>query len=566
MTNTTDTQLQPGEPAIHRRRWGISLIWIVPIVAAAIGISMLVHAWLSEGPEITILFRTATGLEAGKTPVKYKDVTVGAVTAITLSEDGSHVKVKVALMQSAKSLTSKDSRFWVVRPRIGASGISGVDTLLSGAYIGVDKGQAEETASEFTGLEMPPPVVGDMPGKSFILKSEDLGSLDIGSPVYYRRIQVGRVASYQLGETGQDIKLQIFIDAPYDRYVTTDTRFWNASGVDVSLGADGLKLKTQSVATIVAGGVAFASPMGSQASPADKDTEFTLTADQDTAMAPPDGQAQYIQLKFDQSLRGLSVGAPVQFSGVDLGRVVSINLDYDPVKHRFPTVVGVLVYPERMGRVLDKLPKLEGDNDRQAAVFMHAMVKQGLRAQARLGNILTGQLYIAMDFVPNAPKAEMDVNARPINLPTINGSFDRMQEQIANIVTKIEKMPLDSIAKHLDASLVNLDKTLTQVNTHVLPETTQTLQQTRQTMQDAGQTMQQARQTLSGVDNVLADDAPLSQNLGQTLQEVQRTSRSLRELTDLLGRHPESLLRGRPADPALVSKPVAPTPQEESKP
>ncbi|ACT51214.1 PqiB family protein [Methylovorus glucosotrophus] len=566
MTNTTDTQLQPGQPAIHRRRWGISLIWIVPIVAAAIGISMLVHAWLSEGPEITILFRTATGLEAGKTPVKYKDVTVGAVTAITLSEDGSHVKVKVALMQSAKSLTSKDSRFWVVRPRIGASGISGVDTLLSGAYIGVDKGQAEETASEFTGLEMPPPVVGDMPGKSFILKSEDLGSLDIGSPVYYRRIQVGRVASYQLGETGQDIKLQIFIDAPYDRYVTTDTRFWNASGVDVSLGADGLKLKTQSVATIVAGGVAFASPMGSQASPADKDTEFTLTADQDTAMAPPDGQAQYIQLKFDQSLRGLSVGAPVQFSGVDLGRVVSINLDYDPVKHRFPTVVGVLVYPERMGRVLEKLPKLEGDNDRQAALFMHSMVKQGLRAQARLGNILTGQLYIAMDFVPNAPKVELDVNARPISMPTVNGSFDRMQEQIANIVTKIEKMPLDSIAKHLDASLVNLDKTLTQVNTHVLPETTQTLQQTRQTMQDAGQTMQQARQTLSGVDNVLADDAPLSQNLGQTLQEVQRTSRSLRELTDLLGRHPESLLRGRPADPALKSKPVAPSPQEESKP
>jgi paraquat-inducible protein B len=566
MNNTTDTPLQPGQPAIRRRRWGISLIWIVPIVAAAIGISMLLHAWLSEGPEITLFFRTAAGLEAGKTPVKYKDVTVGAVTAITLSKDGSHVKVKVALMQSAKSLTSKDSRFWVVRPRIGAGGISGVDTLFSGAYIGVDKGQAEESASEFTGLEMPPTVVGDMPGKSFVLRSEDLGSLDIGSPVYYRRIQVGRVASYQLGESGQDIQLQIFIDAPYDRYVTTDTRFWNASGLDVSLGADGLKLKTQSVATIVAGGVAFASPMGSQAGPAPKDTEFTLTADQGTAMAPPDGEAQYIQLKFDQSLRGLSVGAPVQFSGVDLGHVVSINLDYDPVKHRFPTVVGVLVYPERMGRVLDKLPKLEGDNDRKAALFMHTMVKQGLRAQARLGNILTGQLYIAMDFVRNAPKVEMDVNARPISMPTINGSFDRMQEQMANIVAKIDKMPLDSIARNLDATLVNLDKTLTQVNTHVLPETTQTMQQTRQTMQDAGQTMQQVRQTLNGVDSVLADDAPLAQSLGLTLQEVQRTSRSLRELTDLLGRHPESLLRGRPVDPSPVSKSAAPTPQEESKP
>jgi len=565
MNDTTEARPQPGKPAIIRRRWGISLIWTVPIVAATIGISMLVHAWLSEGPEITILFHTATGLEAGKTPVKYKDVTVGAVTAITLSKDGSHVKVKVALMQSAKSLTSKDSRFWVVRPRIGASGISGVDTLFSGAYIGVDKGQAEDTASEFTGLEMPPPVVGDMPGKSFILKSEDLGSLDIGSPVYYRRIQVGRVASYQLGESGQDIKLQIFIDAPYDRYVTTNTRFWNASGVDVSLGADGLKLKTQSVSTIVAGGVAFASPMGRQASPAPKDTEFTLNADQGAAMAPPDGEAQYIQLKFEQSLRGLSVGAPVQFSGVDLGHVVSINLDYDPVKHRFPTVVGVLVYPERMGRVLDKLPKLEGDNDKQAAVFMHAMVKQGLRAQARLGNILTGQLYIAMDFIPNAPKAEMDVNARPINLPTINGSFDRMQEQIANIVAKIEKMPLDSIARNLDATLVNLDNTLTQVNRQVLPQTAQTLQQTQRTMQEADETMQQARQTFGNVDSLLAEDAPLQQNLGQTLQEVQRTSRSLRVLTDLLGRHPESLLLGRPEEAsAVTTKPPAPTTKEES--
>ncbi|WP_293776006.1 MlaD family protein [uncultured Oxalicibacterium sp.] len=554
-TNGTPT---PAAPVIARQRGRFSLIWLVPLVAALIGISMLVHAWMSAGPEITILFRTATGLEAGKTPVKYKDVTVGAVSAINLSDDGANVVVKVSLVKSAESLIRKDTRFWVVRPRIGMGGVSGIDTLLSGAYIGVDRGESDESAKIFTGLETPPSIIKGMPGTTFILRTEDLGSLDIGSPVYYRRIQVGRVASYALEPDGRNVRLQIFVDAPYDKLVTANTRFWNASGVDVSLGADGLKLKTQSLATIVAGGVAFASPMRGGKEAAAADTVYVLSKDQEAALAPPDGQPQYLQLRFEQSLRGLSIGAPVQFSGVDLGRVVSMNLDYDPVKRRFPTVVGVVVYPERLGRVLEKLPKMDGDNERQAAQFLRVMVDHGLRAQARAGNLLTGQLYISLDFVPKAPKVAFDVNARPLTLPTVNGGFDKMQEQLASIVSKIEKMPLDSIGANLDRTLVGLDRTLDQVNRDVLPETTRT--------------MQQAQQALGSMQGALGEDAPLQQNLGLTLQEVQRAARSLRTLTDLLGRHPESLLRGRPADasPASSALPASPypassVPQEEIK-
>jgi len=552
MSEPLETPPEPGLPGVLERRRFPSLIWLVPLLAALIGISMLVHAWLSAGPEIAIVFQAATGLEAGKTPVKYKDVTVGLVSKVRLSEDGSHVVVSVSMEKSAESLVRADSRFWIVRPRIGLAGVSGLDTLFSGAYIGVDAGPAEQSGDHFVGLETPPTIINGAPGKSFVLHADDLGSLDIGSPIYYRRIQVGRLASYQLDQDGRGVSLQIFIDAPYDSFVTAQTRFWNASGIDVSLGANGLKLNTQSLSTMLAGGIAFATPaaaVADQSSPAP--TVYELAKDQQTAMAPPDGSSLYLELHFERSLQGLSIGAPVQFAGKELGHVVSINLDYDPVKQRFPSVVGVELYPRRLGRALDKLPKTKDGTD--PALLLQRMVEHGLRAQARSGNLLTGQLYIAIDFVSNAPKVAFDTVARPLTLPTINGDFDRMQEQVANIVAKVDKIPLDSIGRHLDASLASLDQTLKQANAKVLPEATRTLQQ--------------AQQTFGSAQGMLADDASLQQNLNQSLLEVRRAAQSLRELTDLLGRHPESLLRGRPDD----AKPArdggrAPSNTQESSP
>jgi paraquat-inducible protein B len=270
-------------------------------------------------------------------------------------------------------------------------------------------------------------------------------------------------------------------------------------------------------------------------------------------MAPPDGPAQYIQLHFAQSLRGLSVGAPVEFSGIDIGRVVSMKLDYDPATQHFPSIVGVEIYPLRLGPVMEKLPKIEGNNESQAAQFLASMVAHGLRAQARSGNLLTGQLYVSFEFVPNAPNVPFDINARPLTVPTVSGGFDQLQEQVASIVGKIDKMPLDSIAHHLDAGLAELDGTLKQINGQVLPATTQTLQQ--------------ARQTFGAAQGMLAEDGPLQENLGQTLQEMQRTARSVRTLTDLLGRHPEALLRGNAADQSAVvpATRTSPTVSQESK-
>ncbi|MBB6242516.1 MlaD family protein [Rhodanobacter sp. MP1X3] len=537
MNDTFERMTEPGYPVVSRSGRRLSLVWLVPLVAALIGLSMLVQAWLSAGPVITITFQTAAGLEVDKTPVKYKDVTVGTVSSITLSDDGSHVIATVALLESAESLARADTRFWVVRPRIGLNGVSGIDTLLSGAYIGVDKGKSSQSNKAFAGLETPPTVINGAPGRSFVLHTDDLGSLYIGSPVYYRRIQVGHVAYSQLDPDGKHVSVQIFIDAPYDRFVAAGTRFWNASGVDVSLDAKGLKLSTQSLTTLIAGGIAFATPPDDVGAPAI--TAYDLAKDQQSAMAPPDGPARYIQLRFEKSLHGLSVGASVEFSGLDIGRVVAIDLDYDPIGHRFFSVVGIEVYAQRMGSVLNKLPKPDGDPQRQAAQFLRGMVEHGLRAQVRSDNLLTGQLYVSLDFMPNATPVTFDVDARPLAVPTMDGGFDRLQEQVASIVGKIDKMPLEAIGNNLNTTLVDLDQTLKQVNVQLLPATTQTLQQ--------------ARQTFGVVQGMLASDAPLQQNLGQTLQEVQRTARSLRVLTDLLSRHPEALLRGRPDDAPPVT-------------
>lgn len=549
-TNPPIPPAVPRVPVEQRRHWNTSLIWLVPIVAALIGIGMVVHNWAAEGPQIEIAFITAEGLEAGKTQVKYKDVVIGVVDSIRLAKDRTHIIARVKLDKDAASFATADSRFWVVRPRFGATGVSGISTLLSGAYIGADVGVSHELQKEFVGLERPPAVIHGSPGKRFALRAADIGSLDIGSPVYYRRIQVGRVVSYELDKDGKQMMVEVFVDAPYDRYVTVSSRFWNASGVDLNLDASGLKLNTQSLATVVAGGVAFQAPPGPRdTTPAPEGAEFTLFDDLQTAMAPPDGEPEYLQMRFEQSLRGLSVGSQVDFRGIVVGKVVSIRLDYDVDKQSFPLIVGVVIYPNRFGRAGEKIaqlaPKDGEDDNARLAHLIEPMVARGLRAQARVGNLLTGQLYVSLDFVPNAPKAAFDPGVRPVELPTTPGSFDRLQEQMSGVVEKLDKIPFESIGKNLDKTIVQLEKTLRQVNESTLPQFNATL---------AG-----AQGTLGSAQRAVGADSPLQQNLAQTLAEIQRAARSVRALTDYLGVHPETMLRGKPADPAPRPPPASDT-------
>jgi paraquat-inducible protein B len=537
--NPPSAPVAPARPEVKRRRVRVSLVWLVPIVAGIIGLSMAFHDWMNLGPRITVSFLTAEGLEANKTQVKYKNVVIGMVTDISLSDDRTHVLATIELNNTAAPFTRVDSQYWVVRPRIGAHGVSGVDTLLSGAFIGADAGNSEDTKSDFTGLETPPPVTFGEKGKRFTLHTDDLGSLDIGSPVYFRRIQVGQVVSYHLSQDGKGVDLQIFINSPNDQFITTDTRFWNASGVDVTVGATGLKVNTQSLTSILSGGIAFREPNWSpDAVPAQEHAEFKIFDDQTTAMAPPDGEPIYVRMRFNQSLRGMAVNSPVEFVGVNIGRVVSVDLDYDPATKSFPGIVGAVIYPDRLGIAQSKIEQLagSGSEEEKSARVLGMFVNNGLRAQARSGNLLTGQLYIALDFDPRAGKVKFNPKARPMEIPTVPGSFDKLQEQLQAFVDKVSGLPLDELAGNLNGTLSELQKTLKQVNGSVLPQMRGTLQQ--------------AQKTLGTANESLAEDSPARQQLGHAMEEVQRTARSVRVLTDFLSRHPEALIRGRTSEAA----------------
>ncbi|VVN40563.1 PqiB family protein [Pseudomonas fluorescens] len=539
-SQATDGPQVPGQAPIKTRRFSVSLVWIVPIIAVLVGISLVVHSILQEGPTITVTFKTGSGLTANKTEVKYRNVVIGQVSGVELSNDQKSVNATIKLAKQAESFTREDSQFWVVRPRIGAGGVSGIDTLLSGDYIGADIGQANARAKNFKGLENPPPITYGEPGKRFMLHTPDLGSLDIGSPVYYRKIPVGQVVAYALDADGKGVNIEVFIHSPNDAYVTENTRFWNASGIDVNVGANGFAVKTESLSSILVGGIAFRAP---EYSPNDKsateEKAFELFEDQQTALAPPNGKAQYLSLRFDQALRGLKVGAPVEFLGIEFGRVVSVNLDFDAKKRSFPVNVGIVIYPQRLGQAHAKmLEALKHDpNDEAAGVrLMGSFIENGLRAQARSGNLLTGQLYVALDFYPKAEKVVFDPTARPVSIPTIPGSLEQLQEKLESMVNKINDLPIGRIAGNLDSNLVELRKGLAQFNAKTLPGVQTTLADVSKTLQSASST--------------LAEDSPQREQLTQTLDELGRMSRSLRELSDYLGRHPESLIRGRPNNAA----------------
>lgn len=529
-------QAEPGQPHVRSRRWNISLVWIVPVIALLVGASLVIRNWMQEGPVISLTFRTGDGLVAQKTPVKYRSVVIGGVTSVELADDRNSVIVKVQLNKEAESFATEGARYWVVRPRIGAGGVSGIDTLLSGSFIGADAGQSSAPRNNFTGLETPPPITYGEKGKRFVLTASDLGSLDIGSSIFYRKIPVGQVVSYKLREDGRGVDVDIFVNAPYDAFVTQNSRFWNASGIDVAVGAEGVKVNTESLSSLLVGGLAFGAPAFAPASePAPDQQRFRLFADREAALAPPSGRSRHLRLRFDQALRGLSVGAPVEFMGVPFGKVTAVELDYDEQKQSFPVMVDAVIFPQRLGPVQAKMLKArDPDSDDETATrrLIASFVAHGLRAQARSGNLITGQMYIALDFYPDAAKVAFDDTPGPLRIPTIPGSLERVQEQLQGLVNRLRELPLERIATGLDANLSELQRSLKQFNSQTLPGVTKTLDDIRQTVKTAN--------------SAISEDSPQRQRLGETLDELDRMSRSVRDLTDYLGRHPESLLRGKP--------------------
>ncbi len=538
--------------SVRAGRSRFSLVWIVPLAAALIGGWLVVKALSEKGPEITITFTSAEGLEAGKTKVKYKDVEIGVAQEIRLAKDATHVVVKVQMIKEAESLISENTRFWVVRARVSASAIYGLGTVFSGAYIDLDPGKPGKPVRSFAGLEEPPIVTTGLPGRHFILESERRGSLEIGAPVYYRQLRAGEVVAYHLSEDGTKIISKIFVNAPYHQFVGTHTRFWIASGIDVKLDASGIKLNTESIVSILVGGIAF-DTLANDSRPGPQTPEnsiYKLFPNREAAYEKVYSTQNYFVLLFDESVRGLSPGAPVEFRGIQIGQVVDIRSEFDLKMNKVKIPVIVAAEPERIAFV-GKLP--DGVTRETLTDYM---IEKGLRAQLRTGNLLTGQLYVALDFFPNVKPAKLVRGGQYgyTEFPTTPTPFEEIGSKMTQLIAKIDKIPIDQIgtdlrdtiqgAKRLTNSPEVLE-TVKSLNAAVKELHAMTAELRTRTTPEVTATLEQAQRSFAAAEKSLATDSPQQYRLKAALDEIAGAARALRVLVEFLEAHPESLLRGK---------------------
>ncbi|CAG0991383.1 Intermembrane transport protein PqiB [Burkholderiales bacterium] len=555
MAEPNDDVELPQAMVVKPRRSRLSIVWIIPVLAVLVGIGIVVQRIRAEGPTITIIFRAAEGIEAGKTFIKYKDVIIGQVKTVQFTEDYANVEVTAKMSKRAAGLMVEDAQFWVVRPTISLSGISGLNTLLSGNYIGFQPGTSTVEDTDFVGLEKAPFVAGRL-GHEYKLRADDLGSLAVGSPVYYRRLPVGQVVSFDLTPDGKSVELHVFVNSPYDQFVSLGTRFWRVSGIEVTVDANGVDVRTESLAALLVGGLAFdAPPFLHDTTIATSAAVFQLYNDRAIAMKARDAMTRLYVLRFNESLRGLAVGAPVTYLGVQIGEVVDIGFDFEPEKANIVPRVTITFYPERLLTVKDPGQQarieqvLKGDDRRRNAFLQRMVDERGLRAQLRTGSLLTGQLYVAFDYFPKAAKASITSNRGVAELPVVPSGLVDLEAKLASILDKIDKLPLDQIATELRRDLVSLDEALTgatslikRVDTELVPTLKADLEALHRALGSMERTLRNADATLLG------PDAPAQQELRDALNEFTRAARSMRVFLDYLERHPESPIRGKLED------------------
>jgi paraquat-inducible protein B len=540
------------EAPLKTRRRSLSLVWVVPLVAALIGGWLVVKALTEKGPVITITFRSAEGLEAGKTKIKFKDVDIGLVEEVRIGADASHVVVRAQMVKEAERFISENTRFWVVRARVSASAIYGLGTVFSGAFIEIDPGKPGRPAHNFTGLEEPPIVTTGLPGRHFILESERRESIEVGAPVYFRQLRAGEVVAYHLSEDGSKIRAKIFVHAPYHNFVRQSTRFWNASGINLKMDATGVQLYTESLVSILVGGIAFdAIAANADAdAPAPEEAVFKLYRSMQAAQEKSYSTQNHFVLLFEQSVRGLSPGAPVEFRGIQVGEVVDIKSEFDLKQNKVKIPVIVAAEPERIA-FTGKLP--EGVTQDSLLTYF---VERGLRAQLRTGNILTGQLYVALDFFPDAKPARVVRGGRyglP-EFPTTPTQLEEIGEKLTQLVAKIDKIPFDRIGANLDAALAGAKRitaspeileTVRSLNAAVRELQLLTAELRTRTAPEVADTLQQVQRALAAVDRTLAADSPQQYRLKSALDEIAGAARALRVLAEQLEAQPESVLRGK---------------------
>ncbi len=544
-----------------RRSRRVSAAWIIPLVAIVVAAWLVWDTLSKEGPTITISFLGGEGLQAGQSQLKYKDLTLGTVRSLALSKDRSRVVVTLATTRQAAPLLTDDTVFWVVKPRLFAGNLTGFDTLLSGSYIGMLPGQTGRTQRAFVGHEDPPVLTSEVAGHTFLLKASRLGSVTVGSPVFYRDLSVGEVLGWDLGGMAESATIHVFVRAPFDQYVHKDTRFWNASGLDVKLSGSGVDVQVASLRAILLGGIAFDTPEGVApgAQSAENDA-FPLFATHEAALAASYTRTIPFVAYFPGSVRGLAPGTDVTVHGLKVGEVTDVSLQYEPAKNAIVAPVRFLVQPERFVGVGKQVTK-----DTSAAV--DELVKQGLRATLQSGNLLTGQMLVALEFLPDAPAATMTRDGEAYVMPTADsGSFSGLEASVSELLRKVNAVPLDKIGVNLDqmtegmnelangpqlkqalASLTGLlattQNTVRQLDAGVAPAARQLPELTTSLRKMIAET----NGLVQSLGTAYGDNTRFNRDLDRSLVQMNDSLRSIQALADLLARHPEALVRGRTA-------------------
>lgn len=535
-----------------RNRSGPSLVWLVPFITLVVGGWLIFKTLSDQGPEITITFKTAEGIEAGKTKIKYKNLEIGLVESLRFSDDFSQVVLTARMAKSAKPFLRRDTRFWVVKPRLGLRGVSGLSTLISGAYVEIEPGKGA-SHRHFNGMETPPLVKADQAGKRISLVAERLGSIDIGSPIYYQGILAGEVLGYELGSDRKSVFIHAFVKEPFDRLVRGNTRFWNVSGMDVTMGSEGVEVRTESVQSLLFGGIAFETPSSFER--ASEDVEglvFTLHDDREAIQEQAYTKKMQFVLFFEGSVRGLNIGAPVEFKGIKVGSVVDVRLEFDRSDTSFRIPVLVEIEPER---VVER----GGERHDELAAYqmLNTLVERGLRARLQTGSLLTGQLFVELDMHPETPIRLVEAGGSIPELPTIPGSFDEITGSIKGVLTKLEEIDFGAIGKELEgtlhgsnvllngpelkASMIHLRDLLAKLDNHADPLG----EDFEAAAEDIAEAAVAARQALLQLDAVLKPDSPLQYQYIQMAEELSETARAIRNLVQHLERNPESLIFGK---------------------
>ena len=523
-------------------------VWVVPVVAVIVGLYMVIHTRLTEGPEITIQFNTAEGLEAGKTRLRYRDVDIGLVGNVSLSEDMDQVLVTVKMDQQAANMLREDTRFWVVRARVGAGAMSGLGTLVSGAYIQLDPGTGKQTKhGKYIGLEVPPLTPADAPGIRLTLVSEQAGSLGAGDVIVYRGFNVGRIESATFDSEKRMMVYDAFIDAPYDDLVTTNTRFWNISGVAINASASGVEVTTGSIESILLGGASFGvlpgMPSGTKAA---SGATFKLSPSFNELREDPFRFRIYYVAEFAQSLRGLEPGAPVEYRGMQIGRVERILMkelvsQREAGKDR-PIPVLLYLEPARFG-LEDSEESIEGMRQSIAVG-----VTKGMRANLQTGNLLTGALYINIDWYKGQPAATIGKFEEFPVIPTIPSGLGRIEQQVSSLLDKLNALPVEPLMTRATTALGTMDGTMGSL-TATLNSLQQILEQdgTKALPDELSSTLAELRRTLDG----FSPDSAAGESLNNSLFELNQALRNLEELTRTLSAKPNSLIfpGESPADP-----------------